>query len=93
MGIEGKVFVEFVVQTDGSISDVNVRNGIGAGRDQEAVNVIASSPKWVPGKNKGVAVKQRMVLPIAFKLSGSAAKEVTKAESGAMEEMVVVGEQ
>lgn len=69
MGIEGRVFVEFIVQADGSISDVKVKNGIGAGCDQEAMNVIKSSPKWIPGKNKGVPVKQRMVFPIVFKLN------------------------
>lgn len=69
MGIEGKVFVEFVVQTDGTVTDVKVVKGIGAGCDAEAAKVILSSPKWTPGKNAGVAVKQSMVLPIAFKLN------------------------
>jgi TonB family protein len=69
MGIEGKVFIEFIVQTDGSITDVKAINGIGAGCDQEAVRVLQASGKWIPGKNKGVAVKQRMVLPITFALN------------------------
>lgn len=67
MGIEGKVFVEFVVQTDGTVSDVKVKKGIGAGCDEAAAIVIKSS-RWIPGKNNGVAVKQQMVLPINFKL-------------------------
>lgn len=93
MGIEGKVFVEFVVQTDGSISDVKVKKGIGAGCDEEAMNVVKSSPAWTPGKNKGVAVKQRMIIPILFKLSPSNLKDEAKAPKGAMDEMVVVGKQ
>lgn len=93
MGIEGKVFVEFIVQTDGSISDVKVKKGIGAGCDEEAMNVVKSSPIWTPGKNKGVAVKQRMVLPISFRLSPSNLKDEAKAPKEAMDEMVVVGKQ
>ncbi len=68
MGIEGKVFVQFVVDKDGSITEVKAIKGIGAGCDEEAVRVISSSPKWKPGKQRGRAVKVRMVLPITFKL-------------------------
>lgn len=68
MGVEGKVFVEFVIQKDGSISDVRAIKGIGAGCDEEAVRVVQSAPSWTPGKQRGKPVKQRMVLPITFKL-------------------------
>jgi len=68
MGIEGKVFVQFVVDTNGAITDVQVMRGIGAGCDEEAIRVIQNSPKWQPGKQRGKAVKVRMVLPITFKL-------------------------
>src|SRR5690349_4778952 len=68
MGIDGKVFVEFVVNKDGSISDVKAVKGIGAGCDEEAVRVVQSAPSWTPGKQRGKAVKQIMVLPITFKL-------------------------
>ena len=68
MGIDGKVFVEFVVNKDGSISDVRAVKGIGAGCDEEAVRVVQSAPSWTPGKQRGKPVKQRMVLPITFKL-------------------------
>jgi periplasmic protein TonB len=68
MGIEGKVFVEFVIERDGSITDVKAIKGIGAGCDEEAVRVLQSAPKWKPGKQRGKPVRQRMVLPIAFKL-------------------------
>lgn len=68
MGIDGKVFVEFVINKDGSISDVKAVKGIGAGCDEEAVRVVQSAPAWSPGKQRGKPVKQRMVLPITFKL-------------------------
>jgi protein TonB len=67
-GIEGKVFVQFVVYNDGSIADVQILKGIGAGCDAEAVRVIANSPKWNPGKQNGKPVNVRMSVPIAFKL-------------------------
>ncbi|MCF6361238.1 MAG: energy transducer TonB [Cyclobacteriaceae bacterium] len=69
MGIEGKVFVQFVVDENGNISDVKLMRGVGAGCDEEAIRVIKNSPKWNPGKQRGKAVKVRMVLPITFKLS------------------------
>jgi len=93
LGVEGKVFIEFVVQTDGSITDVKTINGIGAGCDQEAIKVIQSSPNWTPGKNKGVVVKQRVVLPISFSLGGSKKIDEAKAPKEAVDEVVVVGKQ
>ena len=68
MGIEGRVFVEFVVNRDGSIQDVKAIKGIGAGCDELAVKIIAESPTWNPGKQRGRPIRQRMVLIIVFKL-------------------------
>lgn len=68
MGIEGKVFVQFVVDKQGNITEVVAVKGIGAGCDEEAVRVIKNSPKWKAGKQRGKAVKVRMILPITFKL-------------------------
>lgn len=68
MGIEGRVFVEFVINKDGSLSDVRAIKGIGAGCDEEAVRIVQSSPAWSPGKQRGKPVKQRYTLPIIFKL-------------------------
>ncbi len=68
MGVEGKVYVQFIVDKDGSLTDVKVVRGIGAGCDEEAVRVIKTSKKWKPGKQRGRAVRQRMILPINFKL-------------------------
>lgn len=68
MGIEGRVFVEFIVDKDGTLTNVKAIKGIGAGCDEEAVRVIKSHPKWSPGKQRGKAVKQKIVLPITFQL-------------------------
>ena len=68
MGIEGKVFVQFVVDKDGSLTNVQAIKGIGAGCDEEAVRVISKAKKWKPGRQRGRAVKVRMILPITFKL-------------------------
>jgi protein TonB len=68
MGTEGKVFVEFVVNRDGSIVDVKVVRGIGAGCDEEAIRVVQSAPAWSPGKQRGKPVRQKMVIPINFRL-------------------------
>jgi len=74
-GVEGKVFIEFVVNVDGHLSDFVALKGIGSGCDEEAIRVLqASTIAWTPGKQQGTSVKQRMVLPITFKLgSGSPA--------------------
>jgi periplasmic protein TonB len=69
MNIEGRVFVEFVIEKDGSITDVKSIKGIGAGCDEEAERILKSAPKWKPGKQRGKPVRQKMVLPIMFKLS------------------------
>ena len=69
MGIEGRVFVQFVVDKKGNITEVQAVRGIGAGCNEEAVRVIKSSPKWKAGKQRGKAVKVRMILLITFKLA------------------------
>ena len=67
-GIEGKVWVNFIVETDGSITNVNVTNGIGGGCDEEAMKVLANMPKWKPGKNEGKPVRVSFNMPVSFKL-------------------------
>ena len=66
--IQGKVFVGFVVEKDGSISNVKVLRGIGGGCDEEAVRVVQSLPKFKPGKQRGNPVRVAYTLPIVFKL-------------------------
>jgi periplasmic protein TonB len=68
LGIQGRVFVTFVVETDGTITDIKVVRGIGGGCDEEAVRVVKSMPKWTPGKQRGVPVRVQFNLPIKFTL-------------------------
>lgn len=69
MGIEGTVYVVFVVNTDGSIQDVDILRGIGGGCDEEAMRVVRNAPAWEPGRQRGRPVRVKMRLPIRFKLS------------------------
>ena len=66
--IQGRVFVNFVVEPDGSITNVTVMRGIGGGCDEEALRVVQSMPKWKPGKQRGSAVRVNYTVPIIFKL-------------------------
>ena len=67
-GVEGRVFVNFVVGKDGSVIDSKVIRGIGSGCDEEAIRVIESMPNWIPGKQRGQAVNVSYNLPIRFAL-------------------------
>ncbi|MFC5192547.1 energy transducer TonB [Algoriphagus aquatilis] len=69
LGIEGTVILRFVINTDGSIQDVEIVRSASEGLDQAALNVIKNSPNWNPGKNGGRAVRSRMTIPIKFKLN------------------------
>ena len=68
IGTEGKVFVEFIVNKKGEPTDLKIVKGIGTGCDEEAIRVIALT-KWEPGKQRGVAVRVKMVLPVYFQLN------------------------
>ena len=67
-GVQGRVYVNFVVEPDGSVSNVSVLRGIGGGCDEEAIRVVKSMPKWKPGKQRGKAVRVSYMLPVNFKL-------------------------
>lgn len=67
-GIQGRVFVNFVVEPDGSVSNVKVIRGIGGGCDEEAIRVVQSMPKWTPGRQRGKAVRVSFNLPVRFTL-------------------------
>ena len=69
--IQGRVFLSFVVEKDGSVSNVEVKRGIGGGCDEEAVRVVKAMPKWKPGKQEGKPVRVSFTLPFNFKLDGS----------------------
>jgi len=67
-GVEGRIFMSFIVSPSGAISDVQVVKGIGAGCDEEAVRVVGGMPKWNPGKQNGRPVNVKMSVPIIFRL-------------------------
>jgi len=68
-GIQGKVFVSYVVTTTGKVADVEVLESVNDLLDAEAVRVVSSMKKWTPGKKDGKAVNVKMVMPIMFKLN------------------------
>ncbi len=67
-GIQGRVFINFVVEPNGKIDHVKVLRGIGGGCDEEAVRVVKSMPKWIPGRQRGKPVRVSFNLPIKFTL-------------------------
>lgn len=66
--LEGKVYIQFVVGTDGSLSDIRLARGIGFGCDEEALRLVRSMPAWVPGSHQGTTQPVRYTLPIIFVL-------------------------
>ncbi len=68
MGIEGKVYVQFIVETDGSLSNFKVVRGIAPSCDREAIRVCQGSPKWKPGMQRGKPARQRIIVPFNFSL-------------------------
>lgn len=66
--ISGRVYIEFIVEKDGSITNISVIKGIGGGCDEEAVRVMGNAPQWHPGKQRGRPVKVKMTMPINFTL-------------------------
>lgn len=68
-GLQGTVFVGFIVEKDGIISEVKVLKGIGGGCDEEAVRVISEMPAWKPGMQEGKAVRVQYTLPIKYALT------------------------
>ena len=67
-GVQGRVLVNFVVEPNGSITNVKVSSGIGSGCDEEAMRVVKSMPNWKPGKQRGKAVRVSYTIPVSFKL-------------------------
>jgi TonB family protein len=67
--IQGKVFLSFIVEKDGALSDIHVDKKLGAGTDEEAIRVLEASPRWIPGKRAGKPVRVKYHIPIGFALS------------------------
>ncbi|MDD3876163.1 MAG: energy transducer TonB [Bacteroidales bacterium] len=68
MGIQGTAYVTFVVEPNGSLTNIRVLRGIGGGCDEEAIRVVSIMPRWVPGKQRGQAVRVQFNMPIRFVL-------------------------
>ena len=67
-GVQGRVVVQFVVEKDGSVTDVHAVKKVDPSLDKEAQRVVKSMPKWIPGKQNGSAVRVKYTLPVTFKL-------------------------
>ena len=65
---QGKVYVMFVVEKDGSITDISVKKGVSEALNKEAARIVGLMPAWEPGKNRGKVVRTRYTLPIVFSL-------------------------
>jgi TonB family protein len=68
LGIQGTVFVSFIVKKSGKVDNAKVVRGIGGGCDEEALRIVKSMPEWIPGEQRGKPVNTEIVLPIKFKL-------------------------
>ena len=66
--IHGTVYLSFVIEKDGSVSDVEILRGIGGGCDEEAIRVVSNMPKWSAGKQRDLPVRVKYCLPIKFVL-------------------------
>ena len=67
-GIQGRVICTFVVERDGSITDVRIAKSVDPSLDKEAMRVVSSMPRWIPGKQNGSAVRVKYTLPVTFRL-------------------------
>jgi protein TonB len=70
VGVQGTVFITFVVEPNGNITGVRVLRGIGSGCDEEAIRVVKSMPSWTPGKQRNRPVRVQFNLPVRFILQG-----------------------
>nr|MCU0399226.1 energy transducer TonB [Cyclobacteriaceae bacterium] len=68
MGIQGKVFVKAVIEKDGSVTSGEILKGISLDCDKEALRVVSTMPKWIPGKQRGRQVRCSVIIPLNFTL-------------------------
>lgn len=69
-GISGTVYVTFIIEADGRVSSIGILREVAGGCTEEAIRVVSEMPRWVPGKQRGKAVRVQMNLPISFRLIG-----------------------
>ncbi len=74
-GIQGNVYITFVVEIDGSVTNVEVLRGIGGGCDTASISAVKKMPKWFPGSIAGKKVRCQFNMPIKFSLASAATKE------------------
>jgi len=67
--VTGKIYMEFIVETDSTISNFHILKSVGFGVDEEAIRVLNLSPKWIPAKYKGKNIRSRFTIPIFINLS------------------------
>ena len=65
---KGKIFLSFIIEKDGSLTNIKVIRGLSAQFDEEAIRVVKLMPKWTPAKQRGKAVRQQFTLPVSFAL-------------------------
>ncbi|RYY08438.1 MAG: hypothetical protein EOO04_40020 [Chitinophagaceae bacterium] len=84
MGINGNLFMTFVVEKDGTVGDIHPVRCIGAGCESEAASVLANSPKWLPGTQKGKPVRVQYTVPINFSIPNGkvSLKDLRKSDYG-----------
>ena len=70
-GIQGRVITNFIVNKDGTISNIVVKEGVNKQLDAEAIRVLSKMPKWKPGKNNGEIVRVNFTLPVTFRVENS----------------------
>ncbi|WP_134148085.1 energy transducer TonB [Flavobacterium sp. 270] len=75
-GLSGKIYVTFIIEKDGSLADIRVLRDIGYGTGTEAIRVLQNSPKWIPGKYKGEAVRALYSLPIKIEATGGFGEKI-----------------
>ena len=68
MGIQGRVICTFVVERDGSVSDIRIKRSVDPSLDKEAMRVVSAMPKWIPGRQNGQMVRVKYTLPVTFRL-------------------------
>jgi periplasmic protein TonB len=67
--VSGKVYMEFIVETDSTLSNYNIIKSVGMGLDEEAIRVLKLSPKWIPARHKGKNVRSRFTMPLNICIS------------------------
>lgn len=77
-GVQGRVMVQFIINKDGSVSDVEVVKSVSPELDAEAVKVVSASPKWTPGRVNGNKVRTSIVIPVEFRLEKKAAPSASR---------------